>query len=71
MVAANVVLNVEIKNTPASLDKEHGYVVVRLDTHSGVQELWYYGTYESRKKANEAAIEIGNGIVLGTVGGEA
>lgn len=27
-------------------------------------ELWYYGIYETRKRAEEVAWEIGNGIVL-------
>lgn len=49
----------EIRNMPENRDR-HGFMVVRTE---GVQ-LWYYGTYPVRERAEEVAVEIGNGIVL-------
>lgn len=47
-------VTVEINNAPAELEK---YLVVR-----GI-DPWFYGSYESRKKAEEVATIIG-GMVL-------
>ena len=38
------------------------YVVARYDDHT--QTLWFYGSYDEYEKANQAAKEIGNGVVL-------
>lgn len=40
-----------------------GYLVVRLCD----MVLWYYGFYDSYDRALNAAVEIGNGLVLGVV----
>lgn len=37
-----------------------GYMVAR----AADAELWYYGLYETYKRAEQIAIEIGNGIVV-------
>lgn len=38
----------------------HGHLVVRVVDG----ELWYYGLYERKDRADKAAVEIGNGIVV-------
>ena len=40
-----------------------GYLVVRIYN----LVLWYYGFYDSYDRALNAAVEIGNGLVLGVV----
>ena len=47
-----------------------GYMVVRADITVGKADLWYYGLYDSYERANEAAVEIRNGVVLGVLGQE-
>ena len=27
-------------------------------------ELWFYGSYETRERAREVALELGNGIII-------
>ena len=49
----------EIKNTPTDRFI-HGFMVVRVVDC----EMWYYGVYGGRKKAMQAAKEIGNGVVF-------
>lgn len=40
--------------------KEYKYIVVqRIDG-----ELWFWGAWDDRNKANEAALELGNGVVI-------
>ena len=38
----------------------HNYIVVRLVNG----EFWFYGAYDTEERANEVAIEIGNGGVF-------
>jgi len=45
-----------------------GYLVVRRDEITA--RLWYYGFYTDKDRANRAALEIGNGLIL-EVEGEA
>lgn len=42
----------------------YGFMVARLCHSESKPELWYYGTYESEERANEVAMELGNGVVL-------
>ena len=51
----------EVNNVPHPII-EPGYLVVRRDEHNA--SLWYYGFYRNIEQAYEAAVEIGNGIVL-------
>ena len=46
--------------TAKDVEKYGKYIVARYE---GI-ELWYYGIYETRKRAEEVAYEINNGIVL-------
>lgn len=41
---------------------EHGYLVVRRDEITA--QLWYYGFYTDKDRADKAALEIRNGIVM-------
>ena len=57
-----ITVNVDINNVPYDFggDEKYGYIVARLvDT-----KLWWYGFYESFKRADEVASELGNGFVL-------
>lgn len=47
-----------------------GYMVARVDITAGKSDLWYYGLYDSYERANAAAVEIRNGVVLGVLGQE-
>lgn len=50
--------NIEIKNAP---EKLHRYTVVRrLDDG----KLLYYGTYKDQNRAEMAAAELGNGLLV-------
>lgn len=51
----------EVNNVSHPITDE-GYLVVRRDEHNA--SLWYYGFYHNIEHAYEAAMEIGNGIVL-------
>ena len=53
-------VKVAVNNCP---DKDFGigYMVVRVVE----SVLWYYGFYDNIDRAAEAAVEIGNGLVLG------
>lgn len=55
------VINVKVcvMNCPDELCT--GYMVARLVNAT----LWYYGLYDSMDKAAQAAVEIGNGVILG------
>ena len=51
-------IGVEVKNMPKIT--KSGYVVARpVDG-----ELWYYGVYQEKDKAEEVAEFIGNGVVV-------
>ncbi len=44
---------------------KHRYLVARqFITADQGASLWYYGTFEEKKRAERAAVELGNGIVL-------
>lgn len=47
----------------ADKDRRGQFLVARQDRG----RLWYYGTYEKHERAEQAALEIGNGIVLEVV----
>ena len=49
-----------VKNTPDNV--KSGYMVARRDEYTA--ELWYYGTYDEKKRAYDVALELENGIVL-------
>ena len=51
----------EINNLPEPLIEDGRYLVVRRDFYG---KLWYYGTYETRDRAEIVAQEIENGLVL-------
>ena len=48
-----------INNMP-SQRMNHGFLVARVVNG----ELWYYGLYDLNDRADKAAAEIGNGIVV-------
>lgn len=59
----NVIADINnIINQPTA----HGYLVARRDDTTAA--LWYYGFYEDKDRANQAAVEIGNGVVLEVFG---
>lgn len=44
---------------------KHRYLVARqFITVDHGASLWYYGTFEEKKRAERAAIELGNGVVM-------
>ena len=51
----------KIKNIPDNFDLGSiGFMLLRqINT-----ELWFYGFYETEEKAKQAALEIGNGVVV-------
>ena len=51
---------IEIYNMPDIKSMEHGFVVVRQD--SG--KLWFWGIFSAKEKAEDVAIELGNGVVI-------
>ena len=56
----------DINNMPTKPITKHGYLVARQDITTGHADLWYWGFYEDKDRANQAAVEIGNGVVLET-----
>ena len=58
----NYIVRAEINNMPETAKNKDGYIVVRRDDNG---KLWYYGSYNSQVVAQEIAVEIGNGLVLG------
>ena len=61
----DITAKIHVNNLPHD-DFGTGYMVVRRGEHDA--SLWYYGfyDYDCRDLAYEAAVEIGNGIVLET-----
>lgn len=60
----NVIADINnIINQPTA----YGYLVVRRDDTTAA--LWYYGFYEDKERAERAAVEINNGLVLEVVKG--
>ena len=55
-------VEIKINNLPDKIVRR--YVVVRRCDDEDVVSLWYYGQYSSLHKANEVAVEIGNGFVV-------
>ena len=58
----------DIRNMPTKPITEHGYLVARQDITTGHADLWYWGLYEDKDRANQAAVEIRNGVVLEVFG---
>lgn len=56
----------DILNMPQEIYKDKGYIVARLVD----ARLWYYGIYDTKDRAVQVAIEIGNGLILERVGGK-
>lgn len=54
-------VEIKINNLPDKIVCK--YVVVRRCDEDGVS-LWYYGQYNKKEKAEEVALEIGNGFVV-------
>lgn len=55
-----MLVEVTINNTPDYMENKSGFVVARYVDG----ELWFYGIYETYKRAAWVAEEIGNGLVL-------
>lgn len=56
--------NVTIFNAPSKEFPPGGYVVARQDITCGKPQLWYYGCFKERERAEKVAVEIRNGVVL-------
>lgn len=54
----------EILNMPANFENEPGWLVVRRDDNNERVTLWYFGFFEDKERADMAAYQINNGIVL-------
>lgn len=54
--------NIEVLNAPACI--KGCYVVVRYVNSNNAPQLWYYGQYDTKDRADYVAKEIGNGIVF-------
>ena len=54
----------DIRNMPTKHITEHGYIVARQDITAGSADLWYWGFYTAKDRAEQAAVEIRNGVVL-------
>jgi len=61
-IKTSIIVRAEINNMSENAINKDGYLVVRRDEDAS---LWYYGLYDDEKTAQEVAIEIGNGFVLG------
>ena len=59
--------NAEIRNAPAKPMPVGYYLVARQDITAGKPTLWYYGCYADKERAEQAAVEIRNGLVLEVV----
>ena len=57
----------DIRNMPTRPITEHGYIVARQDITAGSADLWYWGFYTDKDRAEQAAVEIRNGVVLEVV----
>lgn len=53
----------EIENMPHK-PTGNGYLVARQYITVGKPQLWYYGFYHEKERADQAAVEIRNGVVL-------
>jgi hypothetical protein len=52
----------EIFNMPYELKK--GWLVARLDITLMKPQLWYYGLYDDKDRAEQVAYELRNGVVF-------
>lgn len=52
-------MTVKVQNV-ASYAKDYKYIVAM----SVDGELWFWGAWNDRDKANEVALELGNGVVV-------
>lgn len=55
---AELICQVSVNNTPVETEE---FIVARFDTHT--RKLWFYGTWNDEKKANDVAAEV-DGIVV-------
>lgn len=55
-------ITASVNNLPSNMHK--GFMVARVDYSSGEPQLWYYGTYETKERADEVSMELRNGITL-------
>lgn len=53
-------VHADINNVPEDIEA-NGYIVARVAEDT---KLWWYGIYDTEKRAREVAAELGNGIVL-------
>ena len=61
LINDNVTVKTFIRNLPVSFGAySSGFMVARLD---GI-DLWYYGIYNDKERAENVAREIGNGVVF-------
>ena len=56
----------DIRNMPTKPITENGYIVARQDITAGSADLWYWGFYTDKDRAEQAAVEIRNGVILET-----
>lgn len=64
MKSQNVRVSVKIENTPNKPFPVGSFIVARQDITCGSPQLWYYGCFKERERAEQAAVEIRNGVVL-------
>ena len=60
----SIKVNVTIWNAPSKELPPGVYVLARQDITCGKPQLWYYGCFKERERAEQVAVEIGNGVVL-------
>ena len=56
----SVMVKVKVNNLPEDWQPSGKYLVVRISEGA----LWYYGTYKEKHRADYAAMECGNAIVV-------
>lgn len=59
-------VHAEINNILEYAKEKSGFIVARRAEDA---TLWFYGLYDTADRAQEVAIEIGNGVVLRKKGG--
>lgn len=64
MKEKEVIVKAKIINAPGKPMPKGSYLVARQDITVGHPELWYYGCFKEKERAEEAAVEIRNGVVL-------
>lgn len=56
----NIKCTITVNNLPDDFQQSGKYLVVRISEGA----LWYYGAYTEKHRADYAAFEIGNGLVV-------